>query len=323
MSKQKKIQETEKTENLNEIPQENYLEEPREWNNILELKEELIALAIKQSKSFVEMDSNLPDGYRYLLLGTFTRLLLSEIIIDGHIELLAGDGIEWFENTVNKVAYATSFREGIQLTPSVKLQGRIINLLREYARAQREYAVFTTRGANELIRPLRIQRISVQSFAPYGKGREFNESDIEKFYKQQASSTFYLDGQRYSGMSLWEGSKAPVELGRFVASQRQFDLCECSIHKDTDELIVPDRPCIIQIESEDEKSDFFNGDLFLIPEGLPIYIKKNHPHSIPFGISLGAFTSPVLFQVNTDSRQRDVNKRVYNFKRKFLVWPKF
>lgn len=298
-------------------------EEPREWENILEMKEELIALVIKQAKSWIELDENLPDGYRYLALGTFTRLLLSEIIIDGHIELLSGDGVEWFESTLKRVAYAASFREGIHMKPAAKFQGRMPHLLREYARIQREYAVYCSRGANELVRPLKIQRISVQTFSPYGKGREFSETDVEKFYKEKETETFYLDGQSYSGMSLWDGTAEPVEMGRFVAYQRDFELSEASSHNDTDELLVPDRPCILQIESFNENADYFNGDLFLIPEGVPVYIKKGLPHFMPFGLSLGAFTSPVLFQINRTTHQRDVSKRIYKFKRKFLRWPKF
>lgn len=300
------------------------IEEPREWNAILEMKEELIALVIKQSKIWLDIDKNLPDGYRYFAIGSFTRLLISEIIIDGHIELLSGDGVEWFESTLKRACYAASFREGIPMKPSVDLQGsRMLNLLREYARAQRQYAVYCSRMTNELQRPLRIQRISVQTFAQYGIGREFNEALVERFYKDNRTKNFYLDGQRYSGMSLWDGAKEPVELGRLVSYQREFELSETTVHDDTDELIIPDRPCILQIEPVGEKEKFFNGDLFLIPEGLPIYIKKGQPHSVPFGLSLGAFTSPILFQVNSETRQRDVEKRTYDFARVFLKWPKF
>ena len=322
MSKRKKSEIKIKEDDLSRPTSITTLEEPREWNFILELKEEIIGLVLKQSKEWVEFEDNIADGYRFFVLGSFTRLLISELIIDGHLELLSGDGVEWFESTLQRVAYAALFREGIPFKTK-PIKGRLPILLREYARVQREYAVYCARRENELVRPLKIQRISVQNFAPYGRGREFSEKDVEDYYKEKNSNIFYLDGSRYSGMSLWEGSGQPVELGRFVAYKTEFEAVASTTHKDTDELIVPDRPCILQIEASESSIDHFNGDLFLIPEGVPIYIKKGLPHHIPFGLTMGAFTSPVLFQVNPDTRQREVAKRVYKYKRVFLRWPKF
>jgi hypothetical protein len=164
--------------------------------------------------------------------------------------------------------------------------------------------------------PIRIWSGVSPRFQKYGVILELPDEEVTQFFNANPAPMYYVNGQ-VTGLRL--GIEGAWEAGRIVMRQRPFSVYIEDFHGDTEEVLVPDKPTILQVDlPESPRQPYFNGELFYVPRGVVIYINRRVRHFAPMPVFPGATTSPVIFRLATTTDAKDFHHNNYKFVRRIL-----
>lgn len=304
------------------------LAEPEVFRAVLATKLQLTRALNEHCHEIVGCDAGLIAAQKLGAFGCFLGLLMGEIAIDRSEEEFRRypNPAEWFDAVIwenTTTGRGVSLREGVSLYRKGATPADLADAIGGYWEAQRCYLEHCRTFAGSP-RPLRIQRFEDETFTPYG--RSLALADDQVFREVLKDERFYTGGRVVVG----EGQT--WELGRLVTDKRQggsYYAVQCDSHRKTEEILVPDRDCILTVDRyrEPERDDdgrltlpCFEGEVFLLRGGHPVVINKGISHTAPtrFGYG-GALTTPVLFQRGTTvGEHRDIELVRFREHRLFL-----
>ncbi len=164
--------------------------------------------------------------------------------------------------------------------------------------------------------PIRIWSGVSPRFKRYGVILELPDEEVTEFFRLDPAPVFYVNGQ-VTGLRI--GSEGVWEAGRIVMKERPFSIYIEDFHHNTEEVLVPDKPTILQVDSPAAESrPYFNGELFYVPRGVVIYINREVRHFAPLPVLTGATTSPVIFRLATTTDAKDFHHNKFEFVRRIL-----
>ena len=167
--------------------------------------------------------------------------------------------------------------------------------------------------------PIRIWSGGSDRFLRYGRILEFSNRAVAGFFEGSTRPMYYVDG-KLTGIRL--GEEGLYEAGRIVVPWREPAIYVEDYHSGTSELLVPDGPVIMQVvHPDDDREEYFNGELFYIPRGVPLFIKKEIRHFAPLPVDRGMVTSPVVFRLATTTDQKDFHHLRFTRQRRILFSP--
>ena len=182
--------------------------------------------------------------------------------------------------------------------------------------AQQSYAQCIARQGSDAPRPIRIWSGGSPRFGRYGKVLEFPDQTVTDVFAKGRPPIYYVDG-KVTGLRL--GEEGVFETGRIVVPARPPVVYIEDHHELTPELLVPDTPALIQVVAPEEDCEkYFNGELFYIPRGVPVFINCRMRHFLPLPLFSGMLTSPAVFRLATTTDAKDFHHVHFRFKRRVL-----
>lgn len=264
------------------------LEEPRGLEDVIATKKKLINLINRELCNIISLPSK-SCGYKFHRQWATAFELLCEHIIrdDSPISL---SGVNGIQTTLDQVCRGVSLREGINITPLETVSQDVVKSIHKFKEVQDPYRKYIQSLTDKDPRPIRIWSGESDKFTKYGK---------------------------ITGLRL--GEDGIYEAGRIIMPLRpQFIYME-DYHSKTPELLVPDGPSILQVvTTEDDREEYFNGELFYIQKGVPVYINKGIRHFAPLPLYSGVITSPVIFRLATTTDGKDFHHTKFHYKRRIL-----
>jgi len=289
---------------------EDRLAERPTYHAVLHTKQQLIHALADAHLSLIQFeDQRLPKMSYYSALKAFLEQTMADVVIDRTDQDFArfSTAQDWFLWSVNEITAdgkGVHLREGVHLHPTGFLADCMVQALNAYWEAQKRYWEDCLTCTPEQPSPLRIRAFNNQTFAPYGSSLSLEDQLV--FKEILAKERYYTGGQ----VTIGDGET--WELGRLVADTRSggvFYAQQCDSHKRTDEVLVPDRTCVLTVSSyrvpqrdpdQGLSLPYFEGDVFIVREGQPVVIRKGVMHTAPTRLGYsGTLTTPVLFRKDT------------------------
>jgi hypothetical protein len=182
--------------------------------------------------------------------------------------------------------------------------------------AQDKYSSVIASAPSFAPNPIRIWSGASPRFKKYGVILELPDEEVTEFFRLNSAPVFYVNGQ-ITGLRI--GTGGVWEAGRIVMKNRPFSIYIEDFHRNTEEVLVPDKPTILQVDMPAAESrPYFNGELFYVPRGVVIYINREVKHFAPLPVLTGATTSPVIFRLGTTGEAKDFHHNKFEFVRRIL-----
>lgn len=300
---------------------------------VLQTKQQLIHVLAEEHLNLIQFDGQrVPKLSYYSALKAFLEQTMADVVIDRTEDDFArfSTAQAWFSWSVNEITAdgkGVHLREGVHLHATGYLSARMVQALTEYWEAQKRYAEACLAWTPGQPRPLRIRAFNNQTFAAYGSSLSLEDQLV--FKEIVAKERYYTGGQ----VTIGDGET--WELGRLVADTRSggvFYAQQCDSHKRTDEVLVPDRTCVLTVSSyrvphrdaqQGLSLPYFDGDVFIVREGQPVVIHKGVMHTAPTRLGYsGTLTTPVLFRKDTTvgaPHERDIEFVRFQKKRLLMM----
>ncbi len=300
---------------------------------VLQTKKQLIHALAEEHLNLVRFDAQgLPKLSYYSALKAFLEQTMADVVIDRTEDDFSrfATAQVWFWWSVNEITAdgkGVHLREGVRLHATGQLSERVALALDHYWEAQKRYAESCRAQTPDHPRPLRIRAFNNETFAPYGSSLSLEDQLV--FKEIVAKERYYTGGQ----VTIGDGET--WELGRLVADTRSggvFYAQQCDSHKRTDEVLVPDRTCVLTVSAyrtpqrdaqQGLSLPYFDGDVFIVREGQPVVIHKGIMHTAPTRLGYsGTLTTPVLFRKDTTvgaPHERDIEFVRFQKKRLLIM----
>ena len=293
---------------------EKVLEEPEELNSLFEVKQDLLKIIDEALGKIINIPESGLRRNRFSAWLTTYELLLANIIRDD--SPLAEKGTAGLKETLESVCIGGSLREFMTITPVAEKYVPFIDGVRRLKIAQDKYRSVIASGSPLAPNPIRIWSGASPRFQRYGVILELPDEEVAEFFRLNSAPVFYVNGQ-ITGLRI--GSGGVWEAGRIVMKNRPFSIYIEDFHHNTEEVLVPDKPTILQVDiPAAESRPYFNGELFYIPRGVIIYINREVKHFAPLPVLTGATTSPVIFRLGTTTEAKDFHHNRFKFVRRIL-----
>jgi len=293
---------------------EKVLEGPEELNRLFEAKQALIKIIDEALEKIINIPQADLRRNKFSAWLTTYELLLANIVRDD--SPLAEKGTAGLKETLDLVCTGASLREFMTITPAAKEYAPFSDGVSRLKGAQDRYRSVVASAPPQAPNPIRIWSGTSPRFQRYGVILELPDEEVTEFFRLDSAPVFYVNGQ-VTGLRI--GSEGVWEAGRIVMKERPFSIYIEDFHHNTEELLVPDKPTILQAESPTaEPRPYFNGDLFYVPRGVVIYINREVRHFAPLPVLTGATTSPVIFRLATTTDAKDFHHDKFEFARRIL-----
>lgn len=290
------------------------LEEPEELTCLFEAKQALIKIVDEALEKIINIPETDIRRNRCSAWLTTYELLLANIIRDD--SPLAEKGTSGLKETLKSVCIGASLREFMTITPAAERYVPFRDGVSRLKVAQDKYKSVVVSDSPQAPNPIRIWSGASPRFKRYGVILELPDEEVTEFFKLNSAPVFYVNGQ-VTGLRL--GNEGVWEAGRIVMKSRPFSVYIEDFHHNTEEILVPDKPTILQAESPTAESrPYFNGELFYVPRGVVIYINREVRHFAPLPVLTGATTSPVIFRLATTTDAKDFHHNKFEFVRRIL-----
>jgi len=293
---------------------EKVLEEPEELSSLFEAKQDLIKIVDEALEKIINIPETGLRRNRFSAWLTTYELLLANIIRDD--SPLAEKGTAGLKETLDSVCIGASLREFMPITPVAKSYVPFIDGVSRLKIAQDKYRSVIASGSPLAPNPIRIWSGASPRFKKYGVILELPDEEVAEFFRLNSAPVFYVNGQ-ITGLRI--GTEGVWEAGRIVMKNRPFSVYIEDFHRNTEEVLVPDKPTILQVDMPAAESrPYFNGELFYVPRGVVIYINREVKHFAPLPVLTGATTSPVIFRLGTTGEAKDFHHNKFEFARRIL-----
>lgn len=293
---------------------EKVLEEPEELIRLFEAKQALIKIVDEALEKIINIpEAGLRRNRCSAWLTTY-ELLLAHIIRDD--SPLAEKGAAGLKEALESVCAGASLREFMAITPAAEKYVPFSDGVSRLKSAQDRYRSVVASAPPQAPNPIRIWSGASPRFKRYGVILELPDEEVTEFFRADPAPVFYVNGQ-VTGLRI--GSEGVWEAGRIVMKERPFSIYIEDFHHNTEEVLVPDKPTILQVDSPTaEPRPYFNGELFYVPRGVVIYINREVRHFAPLPVLTGATTSPVIFRLATTTDAKDFHHNKFEFVRRIL-----
>ena len=293
---------------------EKVLEEPEELNRLFEAKQALVKIIDEALEKIINIPESGLRRNRCSAWLTIYELLLANIIRDD--SPLAEKGAAGLKEALESVCAGASLREFMTITPAAEKYVPFSDGVSKLKSAQDKYRSVVAAAPPQAPNPIRIWSGASPRFKKYGVILELPDEEVAEFFRLDPAPVFYVNGQ-VTGLRI--GSEGVWETGRIVMKERPFSIYIEDFHHNTEEVLVPDKPTILQAESPTpEPRPYFNGELFYVPRGVIIYINREVRHFAPLPVLTGATTSPVIFRLATTTDAKDFHHNKFEFVRRIL-----
>jgi len=293
---------------------EKVLEEPEELGSLFEAKQELIKIVDKALEKIINIPKTGLRRNRFSAWLTTYELLLANIIRDD--SPLAEKGAAGLKETLESVCTGASLREFMTITPIGEGHVPFVDGVGRLKIAQDKYKSVIASASSLAPNPIRIWSGASPKFKKYGVILELPDEEVTEFFRLNSAPIFYVNG-KITGLRI--GTEGVWEAGRIVMKNRPFSIYIEDFHRNTEEVLVPDKPTILQVDMPAAESrPYFNGELFYVPRGVVIYLNKEVKHFAPLPVLTGATTSPVIFRLGTTAEAKDFHHHKFEFVRRIL-----
>jgi len=293
---------------------EKVLAEPEELGALFEAKQNLIKIVDEALEKIVHIPETGLRRNRFSAWLTTYELLLANIIRDD--SRLAEKGTTGLKETLESVCIGASLRECITINPVAKRYVPFTDGVSRLKSAQDKYSSVIASTPSFAPNPIRIWSGASPRFRKYGVVLELPDEEVAEFFRLNSAPIFYVDG-KVTGLRI--GTEGVWEAGRIVMKSRPFSIYIEDFHRNTEEVLVPDKPTILQVDMPAaELRPYFNGELFYVPRGVVIYINREVKHFAPLPVLTGATTSPVIFRLGTTGEAKDFHHHKFEFVRRIL-----
>lgn len=293
---------------------EKVLEEPEELGSLFEAKQELIKIVDKALEKIINIPKTGLRRNRFSAWLTTFELLLANIIRDD--SPLAEKGAAGLKETLESVCTGASLREFMTITPIAEGHVPFVDGVGRLKIAQDKYKSVIASASSLAPNPIRIWSGASPKFKKYGVILELPDEEVTEFFRLNSAPIFYVNG-KITGLRI--GTEGVWEAGRIVMKNRPFSIYIEDFHRNTEEVLVPDKPTILQVDMPAAESrPYFNGELFYVPRGVVIYLNKEVKHFAPLPVLTGATTSPVIFRLGTTAEAKDFHHHKFEFVRRIL-----
>ena len=293
---------------------EKVLEEPEELNSLFEVKQDLIKIVDEALEKIINIPETGLRRNRFSAWLTAYELLLANIIRDD--SPIAEKGAAGLKETLESVCVGASLREFMTITPVAERYVPFINGVSRLKIAQDKYRSVIASASSLAPNPIRIWSGASPRFKKYGVILELPDEEVAEFFRLNSAPVFYVNGQ-ITGLRI--GKEGVWEAGRIVMKNRPFSIYIEDFHRNTEEVLVPDKPTILQVDMPAAESrPYFTGELFYVPRGVVIYINREVKHFAPLPVLTGATTSPVIFRLGTTAEAKDFHHSKFEFVRRIL-----
>jgi len=293
---------------------EKVLEEPEELGSLFEAKQELIKIVDKALEKIINIPKTGLRRNRFSVWLTTFELLLANIIRDD--SPLAEKGAAGLKETLESVCTGASLREFMTITPIAEGHVPFVDGVGRLKIAQDKYKSVIASASSLAPNPIRIWSGASPKFKKYGVILELPDEEVTEFFRLNSAPIFYVNG-KITGLRI--GTEGVWEAGRIVMKNRPFSIYIEDFHRNTEEVLVPDKPTILQVDMPAAESrPYFNGELFYVPRGVVIYLNKEVKHFAPLPVLTGATTSPVIFRLGTTAEAKDFHHHKFEFVRRIL-----
>ena len=293
---------------------EKVLEEPEELNSLFEVKQDLIKIVDEALEKIINIPETGLRRNRFSAWLMAYELLLANIIRDD--SPIAEKGAAGLKETLESVCVGASLREFMTITPVAERYVPFINGVSRLKIAQDKYRSVIASASSLAPNPIRIWSGAFPRFKKYGVILELPDEEVAEFFRLNSAPVYYVNGQ-ITGLRI--GTQGVWEAGRIVMKNRPFSIYIEDFHRNTEEVLVPDKPTILQVDMPAAESrPYFTGELFYVPRGVVIYINREVKHFAPLPVLTGATTSPVIFRLGTTAEAKDFHHSKFEFVRRIL-----
>jgi len=290
------------------------LKEPQELERLFDAKQQLIEMVDANIGLIVETPRTGARRNRFSAWITTYELLLAQIIRDD--SPISTKGTDGIQQTIDEVCKGASLREDLPISPPEAEYPPFIKGVQNLKAAQDNYRRYISGLTPQDPNPIIIWSGASPRFDKYGKILEIPDQAVIDFFRKKSLLLFYVDGHK-TGLRI--GEDGVWEAGRLVMNGRPLEIYMQDYHEKTEEVLVPDKPTILQVESPTaEQRGYFNGELFYVPRGVVVYLKRNVRHFAPLPLLPGATTSPVIFRLATTTDEKDFHHQQFKYARRIL-----